>query len=312
MADKIKSKYNTLKSKTAVAKGNMTKAFKKLEQGILNYEKHNQPSKETHLTTRRRIAMEVCESVEIASAKMKTLTQLSDEFIDTITDLDDNLFENPDKSTAIATIEADVEKFEQSFKDIMEQKEEAILAAEDMTSGPQVIQPAQVPIEQGPTGDTWSSFKPQGNLKPPFLEKTCNHLETVHFVNTFEIYIRDGYRGKIPENTVWMQLQPLINRVWFESLIHQNIKEKDLQGVIDLILEESSGRNPLHQRRIDLLRVKKEGSHSDFLFALEEHMSLVEFNTMTKDSFLTRFLSKLMRQWRKWPQKVLKRSQKVI
>ena len=160
MADKIKSKYNTLKSKTAVAKGNMTKALKKLKQGILNYEKHNQPSKETHLTTRRRIAMEVCESVEIAGAKMKTLTQLSDEFIDTITDLDDNMFENPDKSTAIATIEAEVDKFEQLFKDIMEQKEEAILAAEDMASGPQVLQPTQVPIEQGPTGDTWSSFKP--------------------------------------------------------------------------------------------------------------------------------------------------------
>jgi hypothetical protein len=65
-------------------------------------------------------------------------------------------------------------------------------------------------------------------------------------------------------------------------LLHQNIKEKNLQEVIDLILEESSGRNPLHQRRIDLLRVKKEGSHSDFLFMLEEHMSLVEFNNMTK------------------------------
>ena len=83
-----------------------------------------------------------------------------------------------------------------------------------------------------------------------------------------------------------MQLQPLVNEVWFKSLLHQGVKEKDLQGVIDLILEESSGRNPLHQRRIDLLRVKKEGNHSDFLFALEEHMSLVEFNDMTKDSFL--------------------------
>ena len=286
MAEKLKSKYNNLKSKMTVAKGNMTKALKKLEQGLSNYEKHNQPSKETHLTTKRRIAMEVSESLEIAGVKMKTLSQLSDEFIDTITDLDETMFDNPDKSTVIETIEAEVNKFEYLLNDIMEQKEETILAAESTASGPQ-IQTIQVQPEQVTTGDTWSSFKPQGNLKPTFLEKTCNHLETVHFVNTFEIYIRDGYRGKIPDNTVWMQLQPLINEVWFKSLLHQNIKEKDLQGVIDLILEESSGRNPLHQRRIDLLRVKKGGNHSDFLFALEEHMSLVEFDDMTKDSFLT-------------------------
>ena len=47
MAEKLKSKYNNLKSKMTVAKGNMTKALKKLEQGLSNYEKHNQPSKET-------------------------------------------------------------------------------------------------------------------------------------------------------------------------------------------------------------------------------------------------------------------------
>ena len=32
MADKLKSRYNTLKSKTAVGKGNVTKALRKLEQ----------------------------------------------------------------------------------------------------------------------------------------------------------------------------------------------------------------------------------------------------------------------------------------
>ena len=285
MAEKLKGRYNTLKSKTAVAKGNVTKALKKLEQVIASYEKHNRT--ETQITTRKRITAEVCESVELAGVKMKALSQLGDEFMDTFTKLDDSMFENPDKSKMISTIEIEVEKFEQSFKDIMEQKEGAVLDAEGLASGPPVLQTIQVQAEQGTAGDTWSSFTPQANLKPPYLEKNCNHLETVHFCALFEIYIKDSYRGRIPENTVWMQLQPLINRVWFESLLHQNIKEKNLQEVIDLILEESSGRNPLHQRRIDLLRVKKEGSHSDFLFTLEEHMSLVEFNDMTKDSFLT-------------------------
>ena len=138
MAEKLKGRYNTLKSKTAVAKGNVTKALKKLEQVIASYEKHNRT--ETHITTIKRIAAEVCESVELARVKMKTLSQLGDEFIDTITELDDSMFENPDKATIISTIEIEVEKFEQSFKDIIEQKEGAVLDAEGLASGPPVLQ----------------------------------------------------------------------------------------------------------------------------------------------------------------------------
>ena len=310
MAEKLKSRYNTLKSKTAVGKGNVTKALRKLEQVLASYEKHK--GAETHLTTRRRVAAEVCESVEIARVKMKTLSELGDDFIDVVTELDDSEFEkeSPNKETMISTIEAEIEGFDKKFNDIMEEKEEAILDAESVVSGPPVLQTIRVQADQGPAGDTWSSFKPQGNLKPQYLEKNCNHLETVHFCALFEIYMKDGYRGKIPENTVWMQLQPLINRVWFESLMHQNVKEKNLQ-VIDLILEESSGRNPLHQRRIDLLWVKKEGSHSDFLFTLEEYMSLVEFNNMTKDSFLTHlFLEQADETMAKMATEILERKPK--
>ena len=285
MAEKLRASYNTVKQKTAVAKGNVTKALNKLEQVILNFEKHDQ--KDTHITTMKRIGAEVCENVELTRAKVKTLRQLGDQLIDTVTELDDTMFENTDQTTMISTIETEVEKFEQNFQEIMDQQEETILKAESAASGPQVLQRIQIQPEHGAAGDTWNSFKPQGNLKPPYLEKNCNHLESVHFCALFEIYIRDGYRGRIPENTVWMQLQPLINRVWFESLLHHHIKEKNLKEVIELILAESAGRNPLHQRRIDLLRVKKEGSHSDFLFSLEEHMSLVQYNEMTKDSFLT-------------------------
>ena len=152
-----------------------------------------------------------------------------------------------------------------------------------MASGPQVLQTIQVQAEQGATGDTWSSFKPQGNLKPQNPEKTCNHLES-----TLSTPLKSKLGMAIEEESQRTQCGcNYSHRMGFESLLHQNIKEKDLQGVIDLILEESSGSNPLHQRRVDLVRVKKKGSHSDFLFALEEHMSLVEFNNMTKDSFLT-------------------------
>ena len=35
------------------------------------------------------------------------------------------------------------------------------------------------------------------------------------------------------------------------------------------------------------MRVKKTGSHSDFFFQLEQHMSLIEFDKLTKEALLT-------------------------
>lgn len=142
MADKLKSRYNTLKSKTAVGKGNVTKALRNLEKVLASYEKYK--GAETHLTTRRRVAAEVCESVEIARVKMKTLSELGDEFIDIITELDDKEFESPNKDTVISTIETEIEGFDKKFNDVMEEKEGAILDAESMVSGPQMIQTTQV------------------------------------------------------------------------------------------------------------------------------------------------------------------------
>jgi hypothetical protein len=55
--------------------------------------------------------------------------------------------------------------------------------------------------------------------------------------------------------------------------------------------------------------VKKEGSHSDFLFKLEEYMPLVKFDKMTKDSFLIHlFLEQADETMAKMATKILERN----
>ena len=44
-----------------------------------------------------------------------------------------------------------------------------------------------------------------------------------------------------------MQLRPLMNQLWMESMNHRGIKEKNLEEIMGLLLVESSGRNPFHQ-----------------------------------------------------------------
>ena len=64
-----------------------------------------------------------------------------------------------------------------------------------------------------------------------------------------------------------------------ESLIHKGVEKKNLEQILALILDESAGRNPLHKRRIQLLR--------DFFFQLEQIMSLIEFEKLTKETLIT-------------------------
>ena len=57
---------------------------------------------------------------------------------------------------------------------------------------------------------------------------------------------------------------------------------------MDLIRIEAETRNPLHGRRMLLLKLalKKTGSHSDHLMKLEKHMEISDWESMTKDEFL--------------------------
>ena len=51
-------------------------------------------------------------------------------------------------------------------------------------------------------------------------------------------------------------------------------------------MEESNARNPLHARRMELLRIKKTGSHSDFLYQLEQMSDLIDFKSLTCNSLV--------------------------
>ena len=65
-------------------------------------------------------------------------------------------------------------------------------------------------------------------------------------------------------------------------------KTKNLDTIITDILDESSLRNPVHRRRMALLRVKRNGaSRLDFLMSLEEQFILVKYDEMTGPVFLT-------------------------
>ena len=107
------------------------------------------------------------------------------------------------------------------------------------------------------------AFKPKSNLKPQYLEKDCSALDMKSFCEMFCSYIMDRFQGKPNADAIHLHLQPFMALTWWNSVVQRGVKKKSLEEVT-----ESEARHPLHQRRMELLRVKKTGSHSDHLFQL--------------------------------------------
>ena len=75
-----------------------------------------------------------------------------------------------------------------------------------------------------------------------------------------------------------------MHTTWSNALEQYNVNNKWLKEIIDMLLEESELRNPVHNRRIDFLQTKRGGiSHSDFWALLEEKLTLIDFQNLTGD-----------------------------
>ena len=86
-----------------------------------------------------------------------------------------------------------------------------------------------------------------------------NHLELSKFCQNLRTYFNVRFRGTVPENNICMYISPFISPTWWASLKNRKVKEKNLGAIIAVILEESCVRNPVHNRRMDLLRVRRAG-----------------------------------------------------
>ena len=109
-----------------------------------------------------------------------------------------------------------------------------------------------------------------------------------------------------------MHLMPLVDATWYMSLVQRGIQDdKSLDEIINIIMEESNARNPLHARRMELLRIKNTGSHSDFLYQLEQMSDLIDFKSLTCSSLVMNlFLEQSDAEMAKMCQEILAKTPK--
>ena len=99
-------------------------------------------------------------------------------------------------------------------------------------------------------------------------------LDVMNFIEAATYYISTGFENQPPAKGCHIHLLPLINTTWLQSLEAAGMQEKSFPGIMDLIKAKAEAGKPPHSRRIQLLKVKKTSTHSDFFQKLERSMEV--------------------------------------
>ena len=122
-------------------------------------------------------------------------------------------------------------------------------------------------------------------------------IEVLNFIESATYYIRSAFRNNPPSMSSYIHLLPLIDSTWWQSLEAAGIREKSLPEIMEIIKVEAESRNPLHARRIQILKVRNTSSHRDFLQLQERSMEVCEWKKMTPDQFLIHLFAEASNQY---------------
>ena len=107
-----------------------------------------------------------------------------------------------------------------------------------------------------------------------------------HFIELWSSYIIAGYGSEknIPQETLYIQLQPFVNASWWAQLLEMGIKEKSFEEIPGVIKAVANRFITLFDRRLDFLKSKRGNmAHSEFLLLLENKIDQTNFKDWSRD-----------------------------
>ena len=139
------------------------------------------------------------------------------------------------------------------------------------------VQSTRVPFVQ-------RRFSPDQSLKPKLLNDSASLLEVKDFIMEFKNYIQSGFNiGEAIPAGHYVQMRNVLEHSWIERLDRRDAMKKDLKELCDLLHEEAEKKYPKHQRRINLLKMRKHQNESstEFLRRVRRNLEVAEIETMT-------------------------------
>ena len=117
----------------------------------------------------------------------------------------------------------------------------------------------------------------------------------MHFTELWTLYIIAGYGSEdnIPQETLYIQLQPFINASWWSQLLEMGIKEKTFKQIPEAIKAVAGRYITVFDKRFDFLKTRRGNmAHRDFLLLLENKIDQTNFKECSRDQMVaTLFLT---------------------
>ena len=270
-------------ARCTAAKTALTKAMKSFQKSVDEFIN----SKDQPTLTRQRKANQMMEWSNKLEKRLENLTKYMEDFTDYCMSLGEEDFKKPaTPSSVIDSANASLEEREREVNSKLAEHEEVLRQAEQVLS---LVPAQQQVVEKKDEPRAFATFKQQADLKPALLEREASFAEAKHFTEIFTNYIENGYGGgaKVPREMVAVQLQPFVCEIWWSQMVQLDIKSKNLKEAMDVVMAVASENNPVHGRRMDLLKMRRGSQdHSQWLHKLEAAMELTKWEEWNKESMI--------------------------
>ena len=161
--------------------------------------------------------------------------------------------------------EADKIKLLEDWKAVRKENQETFKSAKDVadqSSADDVIE-----ITSSRASSTQRKFAPDQSLKPKFLSDSADLLEVKEFIKEFKNYIQSGYGiGEAIPAGHYIKMRNILEQSWIERLDRKDAAKENLNGLCNLLHEEAERKYPKHQRRINMMKMKKFAKESSAEF----------------------------------------------
>ena len=280
--DEATKEFNAEKIRMRTAKAAMTRAVRRLETAIDDYNEF----KDLELDNKDFVAVsrEVSESLEESKAAYKKMESINSRLEEKVVELNE-LEKVPDVNKTLAELGEALEQYWMKFEAVRTKNKITLMEVEvamRSVPGPQAVSTPRAESD-------FVRFNPAADTRPAFLERESSMMETLGWIEQASYYIRSGFKNKPPTSGSLEHLRALVNPTWLQAIEAEGAKTKSLEEIMELIRLESDSRDPLHGRRMSLLKLalsKRTGKHSDHLMKLERHMEVIDYENMTKEMFL--------------------------
>ena len=152
--------------------------------------------------------------------------------------------------------ETDKDKLLEDWKVVKRANQETFKLAKDMVDQSKTKEVIVIP--NASTSSVQRKFVPDQTLKPKLLSDSADLLEVKGFIKEFKNYIQSGYGlGEEVPAGHYRQMRNILEQSWIDRLDRKNAERHNLESLCKLLHEEAERKYPKHQRRINMMKMKK-------------------------------------------------------